>query len=139
MIRGRFVIKSLDDVITGIARFDNKIEEFVAAGGPRPDDAEMKSDLNAILPTNLSPLLMFKQTDATMSYEAFKAFVENQTSHLLMNQGRLQAINGLDEREPRCVPVPDEYNDDDADYDAMMTALQDGNSNADDIIAAVNT
>ena len=38
MIRGRFVIKNLEDVVVGIAKFENKISEFVAAGGKRPDD-----------------------------------------------------------------------------------------------------
>ena len=33
MIRGRFVIKSLEEVVVGIAKFENKISEFVAAGG----------------------------------------------------------------------------------------------------------
>ena len=31
MIRGRFVIKSLEEVVVGIAKFENKISEFVAA------------------------------------------------------------------------------------------------------------
>ena len=61
MIRGRFVIKNLEDVVVAIAKFENKISEVVAAGGKRPDDQEMKSDLNAILPAKLSELLY--QTD----------------------------------------------------------------------------
>ena len=32
MIRGRFVIKGLEEVVVGIAKFENKISEFVAAG-----------------------------------------------------------------------------------------------------------
>ena len=47
-IRTRFAIKNLEDVIVGIARFENKIAEFVAARGKRPGDQELKSDLNAI-------------------------------------------------------------------------------------------
>ena len=50
MTRGRFATKNFQDLIVGTAKFENKIAEFVAAGGKRLDDQEMKSDLNAILP-----------------------------------------------------------------------------------------
>ena len=75
MIRGRFVIKSLEEVIIGIAKLENKIDEYVEAGGTRPGDQEMKSDLNAALPPKLSELLCIKQSDPKMSYESFKDFV----------------------------------------------------------------
>ena len=66
----------------------------------------MKSDLNAILPQKLNELLCFKQTDASMSYEAFKTFVETQTSTLLMNSHRLP-VNSVD--GPQCSVVPANY------------------------------
>ncbi len=68
----------------------------------------MKSDLNAILPDKLNQLLCFKQTDAAMSYEAFKSFVETQTSTLLMNSNRLP-VNSVD--SPQCVVVSDGHDD----------------------------
>ncbi len=36
-IRGRFLIKALEEVVVGIVRFENNIEEFVLAGGNRPE------------------------------------------------------------------------------------------------------
>ena len=59
----------------GIAKFENKIDEFVAAGGDRPDDQAMNRDLNAILHSKLSELLCMKQSDPEMSYESFNEFV----------------------------------------------------------------
>ena len=53
MIRGCFVIKSLEEAVVGTAKFENQIAEFGDAGGKRPDDQEMKSDLNATLPAKL--------------------------------------------------------------------------------------
>ena len=38
------MIKSLEEVVVGIAKFENKISEFVAAGGKRPDDQETPWD-----------------------------------------------------------------------------------------------
>ena len=97
MIRVRFVIKSLGEVVVGTAGSENKIDEFVAAGGNRPDDREMKSDLDAILPAKLSELLCIKQSDPKMSCESFKSFVGEQTSQILMNPGRLP-VNAINER-----------------------------------------
>ena len=111
MIRGRFVIKNLEDVVIGIAEFENKIAEFVEAGGKRPDDQEMKSDLNFILPHKLSELLCLKQPDPKMTYDSFRQFVVGQVAQILMNSGRFPANavgdletdnheDGNDEEEP---------------------------------------
>ena len=97
-IRTRFAIKNLEDVIVGIARFENKIAEFVAAGGKRPEDQELKSDLNAILPPKLSENLCMKQTDTRMSYSLFKNFVESQVSQILMTSGRLP-VNAVEHHD----------------------------------------
>ena len=83
MIRGRFVTKNREDIVIGIAKFENKIAEFVAAGDKMPDDQEMKSDLNAIVPAKLSELLCIKQTDVQMRYEFSNQFVEGQVCRSL--------------------------------------------------------
>ena len=57
IIWGLLVIKPFEEVIIGIAQFENKIDEYIDAGGTRLDDQEMKSDLNTILPAKLSELL----------------------------------------------------------------------------------
>ena len=51
-------IKSLENVSLGIAEFENKINEYVEAGGKRPDEAEMKTDLLAMLPEGLRENLL---------------------------------------------------------------------------------
>ena len=125
-IRGRFVIKNLEDVIIGIAKFENKITEFADAGGKRPDDQEMKSDLNATLTAKPSELLCIKQTDVKMGHGSFKNFVEGQVSQILMNSNRLP-VNAVDGREP-------EANEDDG-TDSEDCNLHD--MSRDDIIAMV--
>ncbi len=46
-------IKNLEAVTVGMAEFENKIREYVEAGGKKFDDSDMKSDLLAILPQEL--------------------------------------------------------------------------------------
>ena len=123
-IRSRYLIKSLEEVVVGIAKFENEIQEFVDAGGKRPEYQEMKSDLNAILPSRLSENLLFKQTDVSMTYDAFKAFVESQTAMTLMNAGRLP-VNNLEDRN-ECQVVPENNGDEEeeeVDIDAAVADL----------------
>ena len=63
-------IKTLEGVTIGIAEFENAISDFVSAGGVRPSDAEMKSDLNAILPASLSEQLAMRVADIHYAYRA---------------------------------------------------------------------
>ena len=114
------MIKSLEEVVIGIAKFENKIDEYIAAGGVRPSDADMESDLNAILPAKVSELLCFKLSDPKMSYESFKSFVEGQTAQILMNSGRLP-VHALDEgdQEDAGYDATDEWNGYDQDQDLV--------------------
>ena len=98
MIRCRVVTNFSEGVLVGIAKSGEQIGEFGAAGGNRPDNQEMKADLNAILPAKLSELLCIEQSDPKMSYESFKSSVERQTSQILMNSGRL-AVNVVDNKD----------------------------------------
>jgi len=82
-------IKTLEGVTIGIAEFENTISDFVSAGGVRPSDAEMKSDLNAILPASLSEQLAMRVADVNYTYQGFRDFVVNQTQIILMNRNRL--------------------------------------------------
>ena len=50
-------IRNLEGVTIGMAEFENKIKEFVEAGGDKPSKEHMKSDLPAILPQELRELL----------------------------------------------------------------------------------
>ena len=81
----------------------------------------MKSDLNAILPAKLSEHLLFRQTDVTMTYEAFKAFVESQTNATLMVAGRLASVNNVKVRNegPTTDDDQEEQEEDEANVEDM--------------------
>ena len=67
MIRA-YPIKTLEAVTVGVAEYENKINDFVEAGGRRPPEDELKSDLNAILPNELGNHLTVRVTDHGQSY-----------------------------------------------------------------------
>ena len=56
----------------GIANYDNKIRDYVGAGGRQPPEDELKSDLNAILPNELGDYVAVRCTDPRQSYKAFE-------------------------------------------------------------------
>ena len=93
-------IKKLEHVTVGIAEFENKINEYVKAGGRPVPQEEMKSDLNAILPQEVSEHLMLRVTDKEHSYQAFRDFVIAQVTQLLMSRRRLP-VNAVDEPQRR--------------------------------------
>ena len=88
MIRS-FTIKNLEAVTIGIAAFENKIREYVEAGGRALPQDEMKSDLNAILPHELSDYLIVRVTDTHQTYEAFRDHAVQACAQLLMRKKRL--------------------------------------------------
>ena len=73
----------------GIAKFENTIREFVNAGGSQPGAEEMKSDLNASLPHNLSEQLAVRVSDGNYTYQGFMDFICNQTTMFLIKRNRL--------------------------------------------------
>ena len=94
-------IKSLEAVTIGIAEFENTLLDCVDAGGIQPGQDEMKSDLNAILPPNLSEQLATRIADSQYCYQAFRDFVLNRTALILMNRNRLPIHAAVDNRDPR--------------------------------------
>ena len=88
-------IKTLEGISVGVAQFDNKVQEFVDAGGRRPDSEELKFDLNALLPSSLMQMLALRANDPFQSYEHFRDFVLSQSALILMTSGRLplQAVH----------------------------------------------
>ena len=97
MIR-TFPIKNLEGVAVGVAAFENKVREFVEAGGRQPPEDEMKSDLNAILPAELGDHLTLRVTDPHQSFAAFREFVVLSCAQLLMRKKRLPLHNVNDQR-----------------------------------------
>ena len=97
-IRG-FPIKNLEGVTVGIASFENKIKEFIDAGGRPPSDEEMKSDLNFLLPHELSDYLTVRVTDTTQTYESFRDHAVQACAQLLMRKKRLP-VNNINDEPP---------------------------------------
>ncbi len=89
-------IKSLENVSLGIAEFENKINEYVEAGGKRPDEAEMKTDLLAMLPEGLRENLLWR-LDGPGGFSEFKNMVQAQTAKVLLNRRRLPVHNVVEE------------------------------------------
>ncbi len=81
-------ITSLDKVEEGVAEFENVMNEYVKAGGTAPGNEEMKSDLLAVLPTDLREALLWKASDEGPFYK-FRDMVLTQAAKILMNRRRL--------------------------------------------------
>ena len=121
-------IKNLEGVAVGVAAFENKIQEFVEAGGRQPPDEEMKSDLNAILPAEVADHLTVRVTDRQQPYIAFKEFVVHTCAQLLMRKRRPLNIVGDDEGGGAGAGEEGQYYDDnkDEDYQWLIAALRKG-------------
>ena len=94
-------IKSLEAVTIGTAEFENTVLDYVNAGGVQPGQDEIKSDLNAVLPPNLSEQLAVGISDSQYSYQAFRDFVLNQTALIVLNRNRLLIRAVVGNQEPR--------------------------------------
>ena len=91
-----YPIKTLEGVTVGVAEYENRVRDYVEAGGRQPPEDEMKSDLNALLPNELGDHLSVRVTDHNLSYQAFRDFVVYTCAQLLMRKRRLP-IHHVDE------------------------------------------
>ena len=65
-------IRSLVHVTMRIAKYENKIRDYVDAGCRQPPEDEPKSDLNAILPNELGEYVAVRCADPRQSYNSFE-------------------------------------------------------------------
>ena len=65
-------IRSLVHVTMRIAKYENKIRDYVDAGCRQPPEDELKSDLNAILPNELGDYVAVRCTDPRHLYNSFE-------------------------------------------------------------------
>ena len=65
-------IKNLEGVAVGVAAFENKIQEFVEAGGRQTPDEQMKFDFNAILLAEVADHLTVRVADRQKPYSTIK-------------------------------------------------------------------
>ena len=86
-------IKGVENVEEGIAAFENTILAYTQAGGTPLQDRELKSDLLAILPSEIREPLLWHATDGG-SFENFRDTVLVQSAKVLNNRRRpLHAVN----------------------------------------------
>ena len=62
-----YPIKSLEGVAVGVAEYENRVRDYVEAGGRQPPEEEIQSDLTAILPNELRDHVSVRVTDHNMS------------------------------------------------------------------------
>ena len=91
-------IRNLEGITVGIAEFENKIDEYVEAGGRRPEPAEMKADLLAILPESIRHDLLWKASEPG-EFAPFRDMVKIQASKVLLNRKRLP-VHVMEEEQP---------------------------------------
>ena len=90
-------IKRLDDVAVGVLEFEKVLKRYSDAGGTLPPEAELKSDLLAILPTEMREHLLLRSTDEQISFLQFKDFIVTQSARILVARGRSPMLAALDE------------------------------------------
>ena len=89
-------IRRLEDVVTGITKFDNILKDYVAAGGNAPKDLELKDDLLNSLPQEIRENLLWRAVGPE-DYQAFKNHVRSTTTSVLYHRGKLDGgINSVD-------------------------------------------
>ncbi len=81
-------IPSLEKVEEGVAEFENVLNEYIQVGGTPISAEEKKSDLLAVLPTELRETLLWRATDEG-SFESFRDMVLTQCGKVLMNRKKL--------------------------------------------------
>ena len=83
------VIKDLAAIPLGITKFEKLVKDFVAAGGERPTDAHMKSDLLEMFPEALRDQLFWHATEPSWNFSMFRARVVTTAARILHYKGRL--------------------------------------------------
>ena len=75
-------IKDLEGIPNGIAEFETTLVECEAAGGETSSDRTRKSDLLAILPSQLQPDLLWDPTNPRESYQEFRDTILTQSARI---------------------------------------------------------
>ena len=89
-------IRRLEDVAVGVIEFEQTFWRYREAGGMMPPEAELKSDLLAILPAEIREHLLIRSTDIGVSFLQFKDFVVSQTSRILVARRKSPMVGSVD-------------------------------------------
>ncbi len=79
-------VKDYRLVSTAISRYDVTIASFVAAGGTRPSEDELKQNFLKSLPQDLREALLLKATEET-TYDVFKNHIRTKVAFILHCRG----------------------------------------------------
>ena len=123
-------IKNLSEVEQGVAEFENKIQEFVTAGGDGPSEEHMKDDLMQMLPEKIQSDLMYHSKHKSISFSEFRDLVVMTSARLLSIQRPTGRLQGVDEEHkdgppPALFRPPAGAEEDGIDFNAMLAGVSD--------------
>ena len=95
IVRSQPPIVKGEDVSNGILKFENNISEYVAAGGERPNDKEMKNDLLETLPLEIRENLVWR-IPANEPFSAFRDHARTSANEVLYHRSKFKTVNTLD-------------------------------------------
>ncbi len=109
-------IGSLQDIDSGITRFESIMRDYRMAGGSPPEGIELKNDFLETLPSEIREGLMWRATEVNETFAQFTAHVRSTANAILFHRGKTtSSMNNIDE-----LPI-----DGDGDgYDEEILAVQ---------------
>ena len=72
-------MKTMDDIICGLERFENSVKDFIMAGGTAPDDEEKCSIVMSKLPEAIQEKMMFSDFN---SYAKLKKYLQEHVQRM---------------------------------------------------------
>jgi len=100
------MIKSLEEVTTGITRFEGIMKAYKGVGGLPPTGQELKNDFMDILPGLFREQLFHRFTTVDESFSSFVDHVRSTAQSILFHQGKYSTVNLAE--EGRQVPAAHE-------------------------------
>ena len=116
------VIRSLEEVTTGITRPEGIMTAYKGAGGMPPTGQELKNDFMDTLPSLFREQLFHRFTTVDESFSSFVDHVRSTAQSILFHQGKYSTVNLA--TEGRQEPVAHEpEGQPNGDYEAEILAL----------------
>ena len=98
LVRNPPAIHKLEDVAMGIARFENLMKDYKAAGGKVPDDGDLKEDLVNSLPQEIRENLLWRASGEE-TFAAFKNHIRTTANSMLYHRGKMTPLNSFQEED----------------------------------------
>ena len=81
-------IARLEDIDSGIARFESIMRDYRTAGGSPPEGIELKNDFLETLPGEIREGLMWRATEVHETFGQFVMHVRNTANSILLHRGK---------------------------------------------------